>query len=149
MAWMKKEMRQRFLTSKPIQGLGRWRLIFLVFLVVYLAFLVFNLGSLTMQWDEANHLGGALLLLHGRTEVYVASSLFYPPLDDLIIAGFFALTGPSVFVGRLLSVTFAVLSVWALFEFTYRTYGPKTAFVSSVLLATMPGFYWLSRVAML
>ncbi|MCW4017876.1 MAG: glycosyltransferase family 39 protein [Candidatus Bathyarchaeota archaeon] len=146
---MKKEMRQRFLTSKPIQGLGRWRLTFLVFLVVYLAFLVFNLGSLTIQWDEANHLGGALLLLHGRTELYVASSLFYPPLDDLIIAGFFALSGPSVFVGRLLSVIFAVLSIWALFEFTYRTYGPKTAFLSSVLLATMPGFFWLSRVVML
>jgi 4-amino-4-deoxy-L-arabinose transferase-like glycosyltransferase len=142
-------MQKRFLSSAPTWRLGKWRIFFTVFIVAYLAVLLFNLGSMTMQWDEANHLGGALLLLHGRTQLYVASSLFYPPLDDLLIAGLFGIAGPSVFVGRLLGVAFAVLSVWVLFEFASRTYGPKTALLSSVLLATMPGFVWLARLAML
>jgi hypothetical protein len=142
-------MDRRFLASKPKWRVSKWRLLFTVFIVIYFIVLVFNLDSMTIQWDEANHLNGALLLAHGRIQLYATTSLFYPPLDDLLIAGFFAITGPSVLAGRLIGVIFAVLSVWVLFEFTQRTYEPKTAFLSSVLLATMPGFVWLARLAML
>jgi 4-amino-4-deoxy-L-arabinose transferase-like glycosyltransferase len=128
---------------------GKWRLLFLVFLVVYLIFLTLNLESMTIQWDEASHLNGGLLLFRGQLNSYMTTGMFYPPLNDLILAGYFAVAGPSVFVGRLIAVTFAALSVVTVFEFAHRIYGPRTAFVSGVLLATMPGFVWLSRVTML
>lgn len=121
----------------------------MVFLVVYSLVLLVNLGQLNIQWDEANHLNGGLLLLHGHLQRYMQLSLFYPPLDDLMLAGYFGIAGVSVFVGRFLSVTFAVLAVGLMFEFTYRTYGPKTALLSSIFLATMPGFIWASRLALL
>jgi hypothetical protein len=51
--------------------------------------------------------------------------------------------------GRLVSATFAVLAVWAVFEFTKKIYGPKNALLASILLASTPGFVWVSRVSML
>ncbi len=128
--------------------IGKWRILLLVFLTVYITFLLTNLTSLTVQWDESSHLIGGVMLLHGRLDSYM-SMAFYPPLYDLVTAGFFALAGPSLFVGRLVSVTFAVLTVVAVFEFTYRVYEPRTAFVAAVLLGTMPGLIWLAKVAML
>ena len=142
-------MPQCSLASKLKRGLSKWRLLFLGFLVVYLLVLLLNLGSMTIRWDEANHLDGGLLLLHGRLQKYMASSMFYPPLDDFILVGYFTIAGPSVFVGRLIAVTFSILSVWVVFEFVNQTYKPSTALLASILLATMPGFVWLSRVTML
>jgi hypothetical protein len=44
---------------------------------------------------------------------------------------------------------FSMFSIWVTFEFAKRTYGPKIALVSAIVLGMMPGFFWLSRVAML
>jgi 4-amino-4-deoxy-L-arabinose transferase-like glycosyltransferase len=104
---------------------------------------------MSIQWDEVTHLNGGLLLLRGRFQEYFEFNAFYPPMFDTITAGFFKIAGVSVFTGRLVSVTFSLLSLWAVFEFAYRTYGAKTALLSSVLLGIMPGFVWLSRVAMI
>lgn len=142
-------MQRRSLLSRLKSGFDRWRLVFLVFIVVYVSFLLLDLGYTAIQWDETNHLNGGLLLLHGHLRHYVEHGMFYPPLDDVILAGYFSIGGASVFTGRLAAVTFAVLSVVLVFEFAYRTYGPKTAVISGILLATMPGFVWLSRLAML
>ncbi|MDR0797780.1 MAG: glycosyltransferase family 39 protein, partial [Nitrososphaerota archaeon] len=109
--------------------------------------MLFNLNSLVVQWDEASHLNGGYLLLHGQLSSYM-STAFYPPLNDLIIAGYFAIGGSSVFVARLVSVTFAVFTVLATFEFTRYIYNAPTAFVSAVLLSTMPGFIWLGQLVM-
>ena len=126
--------------KKTLQGWGgvkikfdKWRVLILVFLAIYLIFLLLNLGSMAVQWDEASHLDGGFLLLHGHLNSYMATDSFYPPLEDLITAGYFAVAGLSVFVGRLVAVTFAALTVLAVFEFAYRVYGPRTAFVSAVL----------------
>lgn len=107
-----------------------------------------NLGTMTIQWDEVNHLNGGLLLLHGNTQKYMDSAMFYPPLDDLITTVYFGIGGVSVFSGRLVAVTFALLSLWVIFEFTNRVYGKKNALLSTIFLGTMPGFVWLSRVAL-
>ena len=74
---------------------------------------------------------------------------YYPPIFDVVTTGFFAVFGVNEVAGRLVAVTFAALAIWLLFEFTKRTYGPKNALVAAVLLGTMPGFFWLSRVTML
>lgn len=137
------------LAERLKKGIDKWRLFFLIFLIIYGIVLVTNLGEMTVQWDEANHLNGGFLLLKGRTQEYVELAMFYPPLDDVIIAGFFSLGGVSVFNGRLPTFIFALLSVWAIFEFTSSMYGKKIALLSSVFLSTMPGFIWLGRVALL
>lgn len=135
--------------SLPRNALNRWRLALLAFVLAYGSLLLFNLGYMTVQWDEMPHLYGSLLLANGQFQDYVATYGYYPPLYDLATSGFFKLLGANAFSGRLVSVTFSLLSLWVLFEFTNRTYGPKTALISSIMLGVTPGFFWLSRAAML
>jgi hypothetical protein len=130
-------------------GFNKWRLAFLVFAVIYVYFLTVNLSYTSCQWDEANHLNGGLLLLRGQSQKYLESSSFYPPLFDMVTTGFFAVLGVNIFSARLVAVFFSLLSIWVLFEFAYRLYGPKIAFLSSILLGIMPGYVWLSRMALI
>ena len=121
----------------------------LVFLAVYGFALLFYLGYMAIQWDEIPHLYGGLLLLRGQTQAYMATYGYYPPLYDVVTTGFYQILGASAASGRLTAVVFSLLSIWITFEFAKRTYGPRVALVSSVMLAVMPGFFWLSRVTML
>lgn len=133
----------------------RWRLMLLLFLLAYALFLVFGVGgmqglsNMSIQWDEITHLNGGALLLRGDAQTYFGLNAFYPPMYDLTTAVFFGVGGISVFTGRLVSVVFSLLSVYAVFEFARRIYGVKTALVASALLAVMPGYVWLSRMAMI
>jgi 4-amino-4-deoxy-L-arabinose transferase-like glycosyltransferase len=130
-------------------GFNKWRLSLLVFIVIYAFLLSFSLGYMSIQWDEIPHLYGGLLLVRGQPQEYMATYGYYPPLYDILTTGYFQIFGVSVFSGRLVAVTFSLLSIWIVFEFANRAYGPKTALISSILLGSMPGFCWLSRVAML
>jgi 4-amino-4-deoxy-L-arabinose transferase-like glycosyltransferase len=143
MAWLKGGLKDK------------WRLLFLAFAVTYLLVLVFGLpgmerlDNMSIQWDEVTHLNGGALLLRGDTATYFSFNAFYPPMFDLAAMAFFSIGGVSVFTGRFVSVVFSLLSVYAVFEFGYRLYGAKTALVASVFLAIMPGYLWLSRMAMI
>jgi 4-amino-4-deoxy-L-arabinose transferase-like glycosyltransferase len=128
---------------------NRWRLALLVFMVVYAVFLLLNLGYMSFQWDEMPHMNGGLLLSRGQTGQYLTIYGYYPPVYDIATTGFYQLFGVSAASGRLAAVAFSLLAIWIVFEFANRTYGPRIALLSSVLLGTMPGFFWLSRVAML
>ena len=136
-------------------GLNKWRLAFLAFAIVYGFFLVFGvyqmfgLAHMSMQWDEVPNLNGGLMLLRGNFQQYLSFNSFYPPMYDIFTAGFFAVGGVSVFTGRFVSVVFSLLSVYAVFEFAYRIYGAKTGLLASIMLAVMPGYVWLSRVALI
>lgn len=121
----------------------------LIFLVVYGLALLINLGYMALQWDEIPHLYGGLLLFRGETQSYMALYGYYPPLYDIVTTGFYHVLGADATSGRLTAVLFSLLAIWITFEFAKRTYGPKVALASSVLLAVMPGFFWLSRVTML
>jgi 4-amino-4-deoxy-L-arabinose transferase-like glycosyltransferase len=129
-------------------GLNKWRIAFLIFAFVYVTFLLFNLSYMSPQWDEVTHLNGGLFLLRGNFQQYLLNS-FYPPMYDIFTAAFFAVGGASVFMSRFVSVLFSLLSVYAVFEFAYRIYGAKTGLLASILLAIMPGYVWLSRLAMI
>ncbi|MGW8289239.1 MAG: ArnT family glycosyltransferase, partial [Candidatus Bathyarchaeia archaeon] len=137
------------LRLKQISTANKWRLVLLAFTIVYATFLLLNLGYMTLQWDEMPHMNGSLLLTRGQTERYLTIYGYYPPVYDIATTGFYQLFGVSAASGRLAAVTFSLLAIWIVFEFANRTYGPRTALLSSVLLGTMPGFFWLSRVAML
>jgi uncharacterized membrane protein len=104
---------------------------------------------MSIQWDEVSHLYGGLLLARGQPQEYLGTYGYYPPLYDILTAGYFKIFGVSAASGRLVAVTFSLLSIWIVFELANRTCGPKIALISSVLLGTMPGFFWVSRVAML
>jgi uncharacterized membrane protein len=130
-------------------GFNKWRATLLIVIIVYAVFLLLDLGYMSMQWDEMPHLYGGLLLSRGQLPAYVTTYGYYPPLYDLGTTGVFLVFGSSVTSGRLTAVAFSLLSIWVTFEFTKRTYGPKTALLSSVLLGVMPGFFWFSRVTML
>ena len=95
------------------------------------------------------HLYGGLLLTRGQTGTYLSVNGYYPPFFDLVTAGYLKIFGVSTTAGRLVSVTFALLALWVVFEFSKRAYGAKNALIASVLLATMPGFFWVSRVTLL
>ena len=132
-----------------MQRLGIWRLGLLVFLVAYAIVLLTELGYAALLWDETPHLYSGLLLSRGQFQTYVQSEAFYPPLFNVITSLFFKAFGAGVFSARLVSVTFSLLSVWVVFEFGNRLYGPPTGLLSSILLASMPSFLWLSRMAMI
>ncbi|UCF45212.1 MAG: glycosyltransferase family 39 protein [Candidatus Bathyarchaeota archaeon] len=143
------KLSQNSLSALLKSGVNKWRLAFLVFAVVYAFFILLDLSFMAIQWDEITHLNGGLLLLRGHYQEYFAFNAFYPPMFDAVTTGFFGIGGVSAFTGRLVAVTFALLSLWIVFETANKMYGSKIALISSVLFGLMPGFVWLSRVAMI
>jgi hypothetical protein len=102
-----------------------------------------------IQWDEITHLNGGSLILRGEFQQYFASYAFYPPVFDLTTAILFGIIGTSVFTARFVSVLFAILSIIAVFEIANKMYNQKIALIAAILFGIMPGFVWLSRVAMI
>ena len=132
-----------------VKGLNKWQLAFLIFVIVYAVFLLLDLSQPAIQWDEITHLNGGSFLLRGEFQTYISLSAFYPPMFDTVTMIFFKVLGVSVFNGRLVAVVFSLLTLGLVFEFARKMYNAKTAFVASVLLAVMPGYIWLSRMAMI
>jgi len=145
---MKKGIKQLALSIRCKGGFDKWRVFFLIFLVVYMYFLLLDLGVMTIQWDEANHLNGGLLLLNGDIQSYMDSAMFYPPLDDVITAISFGIWGISVFSARLVAAIFALFSLLVIYESVNKVIGKRTALLSAIFLGTMPGFIWAARVAL-
>jgi 4-amino-4-deoxy-L-arabinose transferase-like glycosyltransferase len=130
----------------------KYRLALLVFVVGFIVLAVLiprDIGYMSVQWDEMPHLNGGLLLMRGQTWDYMTTYGYYPPIFDIATMVFFQLFGVNQFAGRLVAVAFSALAIWLLFEFTKRIYGSKNALIASVVLGTMPGFFWLSRVTMI
>ena len=118
----------------------KWHLTLLLVISVY-AFLLLGLGAVYIQWDEMPHLYGGLLLNRGQTSLYMTTYGYYPPLFDLLTTGYLQIFGVTSVAGRLVSVTFAVLAIWVVFELSNKMYGPQNALLASILLGTMPGFF--------
>ena len=140
------------MTGFPFTLRGRidkWRLCIVIFAIVYGCILSVDLGSSSMMWDEVTHFTGGLLLSRGQVWMWVTTNSFYPPIYDMFAALYYLIIGPSVFAGRLVAVTFSVLSVFVVYEIANRFYNSKTALVSAVLFAVMPGIIFLSRLAMI
>ena len=127
----------------------QYRLLLLVFLIGFAIAALYQLGYMSVQWDEMPHLYGATMLSRGQTWDYMTTYGYYPPIFDLVTTGFFQIFGATQVAGRLVAVTFSLLAIGLLFEFTKRMYGQRNALIASILLGTMPGFFWLSRVTMI
>jgi hypothetical protein len=135
--------------SRVASRFNRWRLAFLIFVIIYAALLLLYLDYAPIRWDETPHLYGGLLLSRGQFNEYLRESAFYPPLLDVTTALYFKTVGLSVFSARLVAVTFGLLSVWIVFEYGYKLYGPRNALIAAVLLASMPGFVTLCKMALI
>jgi 4-amino-4-deoxy-L-arabinose transferase-like glycosyltransferase len=120
-----------------------------LFVFVYAFLVILNSNYISIQWDEVNHFNGALLLIRGEIWQYAATNSFYPPLYNLVTAVYFALAGASVLTGRLVAVTFLLLSLFVIYKISKETYGEKTALLSIVLFAVMPGIVWLASMALI
>jgi len=129
-------------------ALNKWRIAFLVLALTYFVFILLNLTRQPMNWDEVGHLNRALELQNGFYNNFVRDS-FYPPLFSVLTKVSFDLFGASLFSARLVSAVFSVLSLWVVFELANTIYGKKVALLSAFLLAVMPGYFWLSRLALL
>jgi hypothetical protein len=116
---------------------------------MYTALLLLYLDYAPIRWDETPHLYSGLQLSRGQFEEYLRESAFYPPLFDVTTALYFKTIGLSVLSARLVAVTFGLLSIWIVFEYGYKLYGPRNALISVVLLALMPGFVVLCRMALI
>jgi 4-amino-4-deoxy-L-arabinose transferase-like glycosyltransferase len=132
-----------------IHGFKKWRLVLVLFLLIYTAILFIDLDFYSIQWDEPPHLHGGFLVSTGQFEEYIETEGFYPPMFDIVTGFFFYLFGSSIFPARVVALIFGVLTIWVVFEIANRMYGTNTAIISSLLLSSMPGFFWLSRMAML
>ncbi|MCJ7559757.1 hypothetical protein MUO79_03955, partial [Candidatus Bathyarchaeota archaeon] len=77
------------------KGFNKWRLALLVFIVIYAFLLLYNLGYMSIQWDEIPHLYGGQLLVRGQSQEYMATYGYYPPLYDIITTGYFKIFGVS------------------------------------------------------
>jgi len=135
--------------SDIVSRFDKWRLAFLVFLVAFAALMLLYLDYAPVRWDETPHLYGGLLLSRGQFDDFLRENAFYPPLFDVTTALFFKVIGLSMFSARLVAVTFGLLSLWIVFEYAKKLYGPRTAMISAVLLAAMPGFITLCRMALI
>jgi hypothetical protein len=134
--------------STRLQKFERWELFFLVFLALFGVVLSYNLAFKSILWDETPHLYGSLLLSQGRIGEYLGVT-FYPPLFDAVTAGVFATFGASLFLGRFVSVIFALLTLIALYKLVLITYGRRVAFLSCFFMAATPAFIWVSRLSIL
>ena len=128
---------------------NKYILALVVFLVVFAVAALYQIGFMSVQWDEMPHLYGGTLLLRGQTWSYMTTYGYYPPIFDLLTSGYLQIFGLDQVAGRLVAFTFSLLAIALLFFFTKKIYGVKTALISSILLGTMPGFFWLSRVTLL
>ena len=135
--------------SDIVSRFDKWFIAFLVFLLFFATFMLLYLDYAPVRWDETPHLYGGLLLSRGQFDGFLRENAFYPPLFDVTTALFFTGFGVSMFSARLVAVTFSLLSLLVVFEYAKKLYGQRTALLSVVLLAAMPGFIWLSRMAII
>jgi 4-amino-4-deoxy-L-arabinose transferase-like glycosyltransferase len=129
-------------------ALNRWRLAFGAVALAYLIILLVEMTQHPIQWDEVIHLSAGSYLYFGNYGAFVGNA-FYPPLFDGVIFLSFKTLGVSLFAARAVPVLFSVLSLWLVFELAYSMYDGKTALLSAVVLAVMPGYFWLSQGALL
>ncbi len=102
------------------------------------------------QVDEVTYTSlGRMLVEHGTLNVPVAYGqpwspfLFHPPFYFLLLSRWFALTGPSIWHARILSVLATAVTLALLARLLWLLHGPRTA-TKTLLLVTFDG--WLLYV---
>jgi 4-amino-4-deoxy-L-arabinose transferase-like glycosyltransferase len=132
-----------------MRQLGKWQILLLASAIVYMFFLVLNALALPMVWDEVNHFNGALLLIRGQIWDYIGFNSYYPPLYNLVTTAYFLVGGASTFVGRLVSITFSLLTIFVTYKIGKLMYSSKVGAAAAILFAVIPGIFMISSVALI
>lgn len=69
---------------------------------------------------------------------YPKLQIAYPPLYHLTNALFFSILGPSLMLGRLVNLAYAVLAFTAFYFLVKKYFGERPAFISALLLSVSP-----------
>lgn len=96
-------------------------------------------GKPDWQYDEAVYARVATnILQHGTLNEHINFGapwqpfLYQPPFYPLILARWFALTGPSIYHARILGVVASVAMIAVFFRLAVRLHGPRVALISAI-----------------
>lgn len=106
--------------------------------------IILNLQS-SIRLDEAQQLWASTKTIPGILE-YIAQDV-HVPLYALLLHVWMQIFGQSIFVARLLSVLFFVLSLWPLYKVAQKTGGEKIARITVSLYCLSPFLTWYSTEA--
>ena len=130
------------------------RTIVLVHILIPLGFfaLVMLLGRFANPFqydpDEGINLMKAQLLARGHP-LYREIWSDQPPIDTLIRAAVFEVTGPSVGAARIVTALFATLMVWALLDLVTRLHSLRAGVAAAILIIASAQFLRLSYSVMI
>ncbi len=106
------------------------------------------------QMDEVTYTAIARnVLTHGTLNLPIAYGqpwkpfLFHPPFYFLLLARWFAITGAGIYQARLLGVTAVTVTMVLLSRLLWRAYGPLTAVVTTLFLATDGWMVYVQRIS--
>ncbi len=112
-----------------------------VILLIAAAFRLIGLSTVPpgLTHDEADHGLTAWGIVNGDRPIYSTVGYGREPLYDYATAGIMTITGPTFLAPRLTAVYFSLILVAATFAWVNRTFGYKTALLTTAGLAI--GFY--------
>jgi 4-amino-4-deoxy-L-arabinose transferase-like glycosyltransferase len=112
------------------------RKIFVALLLVFVlqAALFIGLAQSRPLPDEGRYLTTGWMICQGKVP-FVDTFSPKPPSIEFVLAGLFALFGPSYLVARLLSVLVALAQIALLFVFVKKIFGEKAALLSALFYA--------------
>jgi hypothetical protein len=125
-------------TTLPSQLSHRTEWIFLAAILLVAAFLrLYRLDAIPpgLTHDEAGHGHDAVAILHGARLIYETVGYGREPLYDYVVAGLMALTGPTSFALRLVSVIFGLGTLAITFAWVRLAFDSPTALAAVALQA--------------
>ncbi|HWF81992.1 MAG TPA: glycosyltransferase family 39 protein [Streptosporangiaceae bacterium] len=139
---------RRGLTAAMVAGL------FIVVLAAGTALRLWKLGtSPAWQWDEAVYWRVAVNVQHGMLAehpligVSWTPFLYQPPFYALLLAGWFDLTGATIFHARVLGVISIALVFTAAFRLLWKIHGPKVALFAIIPVIFDGWLIYIQRVS--
>jgi len=139
---------RRGLRAATIAGL------FIVVLLAGTALRLWKLGtSPAWQWDEAVYWRVAVNVQHGMlaehplTGVAWEPFLYQPPFYALLLAGWFDLTGATIFHARVLGVISIALVFTVAFRLLWKIHGPKVALFAIIPVIFDGWLIYIQRVS--
>jgi 4-amino-4-deoxy-L-arabinose transferase-like glycosyltransferase len=140
--------------AASITQLNRRRTTFLIHLLVPLGFFaaIMLIGAWAKPFqydpDEGLNLMKAALVSRGY-RLYSQIWSDQPPLDTLVRAAAFAVTGPSTMAARVVTALFATLLIWAMLDLVARLHSMRAGLATVTMLAVSAWFARLSFAVMI
>ncbi len=134
---------------------SRWRFVFYLWILLFTsitAFWIFK-NNLPPFWDEAHYLTGAQMLFQTLNEQGIFSFLAKTttilgtkaPLITILPIPLYLIFGSSYHVAVTLNIVFALMFFVFFIKLVSLLFDEGTAFISCLVISTMPLFYGLSR----